>query len=69
MAMGTIIKNARIIAPGGKIILGSLKCEEGKIVSISQEELLPSEKDTIIDGKGSYLSPGFIDVHTHGAGT
>ena len=66
--MGTIIKNARIIAPGGKIILGSLKCEEGKIVSISQEELLPSEKDTIIDGKGSYLSPGFIDVHTHGAG-
>lgn len=66
--MGTIIKNARIIAPDGKIILGNLKCEEGKIVSISQEELLPSEKDTIIDGKGSYLSPGFIDLHTHGAG-
>lgn len=51
MAMGTIIKNARIIAPGGKIILGNLKCEEGKIVSISQEELLPSERIRSLMGK------------------
>lgn len=66
--MGDNNKKRKNNSPGGKIILGSLKCEEGKIVSISQEELLRSEKDTIIDGKGSYLSPGFIDVHTHGAG-
>ena len=51
MERGKKRKNEKIKARGGKIILVNLKCEEGKMVSISKEELLPSEKDTIMDGK------------------
>lgn len=66
--MSTIIKNVRIISPRGEIVFGNLKWDKGKIVSVSTEELFSSKDDFVIDGKNLYLSPGFIDLHTHGAG-
>lgn len=59
-----IIKNCRIIYKD-KIENGSVRIKDGKI-----EEINPSIFDDkeIIDAEGLYLSPGFIDVHIHGAG-
>lgn len=59
-----IIKNCNIIFKD-KIEKGSVLIKEGKIVKINPINL---EDDNIIDAKGLYLSPGFIDVHIHGAG-
>ncbi|MBE7025913.1 MAG: N-acetylglucosamine-6-phosphate deacetylase [Ruminococcaceae bacterium] len=43
----------------------SLYIRDGKIFAVTAEELAADE---IIDAKGLYVSPGFIDLHTHGAG-
>ena len=60
-----LIKNCNIIYLD-KIELGSVLIEDGKIKEINPESI--SNDLDIIDGSGLYLSPGFIDVHIHGAG-
>ena len=58
-----LIDNCNIIYLD-KIEKGSVLIENGKIKKIN-----PKDKNhiKILDGKGLYLSPGFIDVHIHGA--
>lgn len=61
----------KICITNGKVILKDqvVECnvyvEDDRIVEISKR--IPSE-ETIIDAKGNYVSPGFVDVHTHGRG-
>jgi N-acetylglucosamine-6-phosphate deacetylase len=59
-----LIKNCNIIY-FDKIESGSVLIKDGRIAEINPSN--PCEED-IIDGEGLYLSPGFIDVHIHGAG-
>ena len=63
----TLIKNARIITPTG-ISPGSVLVSGGKIRSVWFGEAPDAGADRIIDAGNRYLSPGFIDIHTHGAG-
>lgn len=64
--MKTMITNGRIITPVG-IIDGFLLYEDGKILETGTGVYgLPV--DETIDAGGRYVSPGFIDIHTHGAG-
>ena len=58
-----LIKNCNIIYLD-KIELGSVLIENGKIKEINPNNYSGNE---IIDANGLYLSPGFIDVHIHGA--
>ena len=58
------IKNAKVILYD-KIIESNLLIEDNKIKSITDH--LP-ENIEILDVKGLYVSPGFIDLHTHGRG-
>ena len=66
--MRTVFINSGIISPFRKFT-GSVVVEGGKI-----DEVLPGENvklldtDIVIDAKGLYLSPGFIELHTHGGG-
>lgn len=64
--MKTIIKNGRVITPDG-IINGYVLYEDGKITEIGTGDSMP-QADEVIDAQGRYVSPGFIDIHTHGAG-
>ena len=63
----TLIFNGRIITPYRTINNGSILVKDGKIADIS-EGRLPVSECTTIDAKGLYVSPGFIDIHTHGGG-
>lgn len=62
--MITRIKGERIITPEG-IVSGYVYYENGKITYVGGDELA---FDKEIDAGADYVSPGFIDVHTHGAG-
>ncbi len=63
-----LVKNARIISPGVEIENGSLFVEDGKISRVYRSgETLPTAEETL-DAKGQMLMPGFIDIHSHGAG-
>ncbi len=64
--MKTIIKNGRVITPEG-IIDGYVLYEDGKITETGTGDYMP-QADEVIDAQGRYVSPGFIDIHTHGAG-
>lgn len=64
--MKTIITNGRVITPDGTID-GWVLYEDGKILEIGAGEC-SAEADETIDAQGRYVSPGFIDIHTHGAG-
>ena len=59
-----IIKNVNIIT-SQEILKGyDLEIENGKIKNIQKD----IKKEATIDGKGLYLSPGFVDMHVHGGG-
>lgn len=61
--MDVLIKNARIIdGTGAAAYNGDLGVYNGKIVL----ENLPETADLVIDAEGKYLTPGFIDAHSHG---
>jgi len=62
-----LFKNARIITSTG-IRNGELLVIGDKIEKIAFESEIQEPADEIVDVNGKYLSPGFIDIHTHGAG-
>lgn len=58
------IKSDRIILSNG-FFDGYVYWNDGKIVSVTHKRL---SCDVIYDCTGKYVSPGLIDLHTHGAG-
>jgi N-acetylglucosamine-6-phosphate deacetylase len=65
----TWITNARVLCPGEYIIDASLVIEEGRIVRLSAASHTPPLHAAIHDAGGLLLTPGLIDIHTHGVGT
>jgi len=61
------IINGRLILRDRIIPNGCLLIEAGKIIAVEESDHeFPDAK--IIDAKGDYVSPGFIDIHVHGGG-
>ena len=58
---GDVITSQRIIKNGSVLIV------DGKIAEVSEGSIECSNA-TIIDARGKYISPGFIDIHIHGGG-
>ena len=63
-----VINDAIIILPGRISEKGYVVCEDGIITQIGQGYFPATERDEVINAGGLYVSPGFIDIHTHGAG-
>ena len=61
-----VIDNVKVI--GRELVLedSALKVEDGRIDAVGRAGTLRA--DRVIDGKGMYLCPGFIDLHVHGGG-
>ena len=59
-----LIKNAKIAdGSGNPTFFADVAVKDGKIARVCKN--LKAEAETVIDGKGKVLSPGFIDVHSH----
>jgi N-acetylglucosamine-6-phosphate deacetylase len=68
MNMRTVFTNAEIISPFRKF-KGSVAVASGIIEEVCEgRNLVPAADDAVIDATGLYLSPGFIELHTHGGG-
>lgn len=59
-----LIKNCNIVYLD-KVEKGTVLVENGKIKEINPTNITDND---VIDAEGLYLSPGFIDIHIHGAG-
>jgi N-acetylglucosamine-6-phosphate deacetylase len=60
--MRTLIKNAKIVM-ADKVFLGAIAFENGIIDYIGEDEI---SSDKVIDADGSYVVPGFVEIHCHG---
>ncbi len=65
--MRTVIIDG-IIVTGGETFAGNVVLDGGHIEYVGPEMPQVTEDTKVIDAKGCYVAPGFIDLHTHGAG-
>jgi N-acetylglucosamine-6-phosphate deacetylase len=63
----TKIINGNIITPGGMVERGTVVLSGRVIQSLGAGDL-PAPGARILDARGMYVSPGFIDLHVHGGG-
>jgi N-acetylglucosamine-6-phosphate deacetylase len=64
----TVLINGKIITPIRIINEGIIVIEAGVIKDIGPADLVhPPDNARVIDVKGDYIAPGFIDLHLHGA--
>lgn len=68
--MKTLIINGRILTPRGALENHALGFEGEKIEGIWPINLIPEsyKQAQVLDAKGQYVSPGFVDIHVHGGG-
>lgn len=59
-----LLINARVVCPGEKTFSGSVLIENGRIAALNPTQTPPGA--TTFDCAGRLLTPGLIDVHTHG---
>ena len=58
--------NGTIINADFKLETLDMEIDKGKIIRV-QKSIDYKEDDMVIDCEGYYISPGFVDIHTHGA--
>ena len=56
-----VITNAQIVTPDGVLPHASVKIEQGRIATIGRDVCRGCRE---INGEGSYVLPGFIDIHS-----
>ncbi len=67
-----IIYNGKVYTEDGRIDNGYIHVKDGQIVAIGEgDDKAAIDNDTtnkiqVIDAKGHYVLPGFIDIHIHG---
>ncbi len=64
--MPTFITGGAVLAPSGRIASGTVVVGDGRILEVTDRRAALPTGATRIDARGRYVSPGFIDTHTHG---
>ncbi|HEY0446249.1 MAG TPA: amidohydrolase [Allosphingosinicella sp.] len=61
----TVVTNVTIFdGEGGRIDNGSILLADGKVAELGQSVAAPAGA-TVIDGRGKWVTPGIIDIHSH----
>ncbi len=64
--MITRIYNVTLVTPTELIPGGVIDMENGKILAVHNAAPADNTGITLLDGKGAYAMPGFVDIHVHG---
>lgn len=59
------IENARIVVPGEGVVAGGVRVEHGRIASLGSS-VSAAAGEVRVDAHGGLVTPGLIDIHTHG---
>ncbi len=60
------ISNARLLFPGSGFGTGSVVVRDGRITAVGDVTAVPGEADENVDAGEALLTPGLVDLHTHG---
>ena len=67
--MGLILQNAVVFTMNGSrdvYASGSVRVEGDRVAAVGpSDELPPGDEDTVVDLKGRFLLPGFVNAHVH----
>jgi N-acetylglucosamine-6-phosphate deacetylase len=63
--MSLLIRNARLVEPGKRILPGDMLVHDGRIVATGAIGAMIKDAQ-VIEASGRLLTPGLIDIHTHG---
>lgn len=64
MRFDTVIKGGTLVIPYQGMTPGDVGIREGRIAALAQE-IPAAQGEGIIDARGLYVFPGFVDPHTH----
>lgn len=64
--MNAII-NAKAVLPGGVLECATILHENGRICAVGKDVQVPAGAQ-VLDAKGMWVGPGFVDIHVHGDG-
>lgn len=65
---GYLLRNVRMVEPGRRIVSGDLLVRDGVVAGQGTEHGAAPDDVVEIACEGRLLTPGLIDVHTHGVG-
>ena len=63
MSVDLVIKNGRVVTPGG-VLAGGVAVDGETIVAVGPDATLPGARRTL-DARAQYVLPGLIDAHVH----
>lgn len=66
MPTSLALTNGVIVTPGGTLAAHAVVVNDGRIASVVPAGSVPAGVGTV-DVGGAYITPGLIDIHTHGA--
>jgi N-acetylglucosamine-6-phosphate deacetylase len=65
----SVFQGGTVILPDRTLEDGVVVCRGGRIAAVgARGELEVSGGATQVDARGGYISPGFVDIHSHGGG-
>ena len=68
MANEIVIKNVQVLIPSGEVETANIFISGDKISKIDKSDF-DAKNFTVIDGRGKFAVPGFINAHTHASMT
>jgi len=64
-----VFHHGTVILPDRTLPDGAVLCRDGRIEAVGVREGLVVPADAArVDARGAYIAPGFVDIHSHGAG-
>ncbi len=61
-----LIRNVRFVEPGKSIRTGDILVRDGRIAATGEIQSTTVGDSEVVEGSNRLLSPGLIDIHTHG---
>jgi N-acetylglucosamine-6-phosphate deacetylase len=61
-----VIRGGRLVLPNRVIEDGMVVAQRGRIIHAGQPKSRLPKESSMVDAKGSFIAPGFVDIHVHG---